>query len=230
MLRSRFSTQAARRRRELLPGRGAVELLQQALVVIGVLVAGAAAEARRGRRRPPPARCGWAGACRSVRKTPLWQADTTTTVGRAPQPASSALSSVAGLTVPLRLLQHEAALVAVAGDEGKAGLAAGGAQGARHVRRRGDGQRRIGARIGGQRADVAHAARQELGAHRLDAVVEGRAVVVAGDQHHAPAVGRHRRRPTSIAICCEVRADGGGAAACSGVQARDTEERRQEAL
>ena len=35
-----------------------------------------------------------------VRKTPLWQADTTTTVGRAPQPASSALSSVPGLTVP----------------------------------------------------------------------------------------------------------------------------------
>ena len=62
--RSRFSTQAARRLRELPPGRRAVELLQQALVVIGVLVAGAAAEARRGRRRPPPARCGWAGASR----------------------------------------------------------------------------------------------------------------------------------------------------------------------
>src|SRR5215216_2763908 len=37
---------AARRRRELLPGRGAIELLQQALVIVGVLVAGAAAEAR----------------------------------------------------------------------------------------------------------------------------------------------------------------------------------------
>src|SRR5262245_39689646 len=36
-----------------------------------------------------------------VRKMPLWQADTITTVGRAPQPASMALASVAGLTKPL---------------------------------------------------------------------------------------------------------------------------------
>src|SRR5215831_13392658 len=36
-----------------------------------------------------------------VRKMPLWQADTITTVGRAPQPASMALASVAGLTNPL---------------------------------------------------------------------------------------------------------------------------------
>ena len=36
----------ARRRGEFAPGRGGVELLQQALVIIGVLIAGAAAEAR----------------------------------------------------------------------------------------------------------------------------------------------------------------------------------------
>src|SRR5262245_30252964 len=43
-------------------------------------------------------RLGWRMA--GVRKMPLWQADTTTTVGRVPQPASRALSSVAGPTVP----------------------------------------------------------------------------------------------------------------------------------
>ena len=65
MRRSRLSTQARVGRCQLAPGRGAVELLQQALVVVGVLIAGAAAEAHA--RRPPPrsARRGWAGAWRA---------------------------------------------------------------------------------------------------------------------------------------------------------------------
>src|SRR5580704_12328415 len=80
-----------RRRGQLAPGRGAVELLQQALVIIGVLIDAAAAVST--------TRLGWRIA--GVRKTPLWQADTITTVGRRPHPASRALPKLDGWTVPL---------------------------------------------------------------------------------------------------------------------------------
>jgi hypothetical protein len=80
----------------------------------------------------------------------------------------------------------------MAGDEDQACLAAAAAQGARDIGGGGDRQRWMGDRIGRQHADVAHAALGELAAHRLDAVVEGGAVVVAGDQHRSPAIGRHR--------------------------------------
>ena len=88
--------------------------------------------------------------------------------------------------------QDDAALVAVTGDEDQACLAAAAAQRARHIGGGGDLERRAGDRVGGQGPDVAHAVFGKLVAHGLDAVVEGRAAVVASNQDGPPAIGRHR--------------------------------------
>ena len=86
-----------------------------------------------------------------VRKMPLWQADTITTVGRLPQPGIEGAAERGRLDHALGGAQDDAALVAVAGDEDQARLAAAAAQGARHIGRGGDLERRIAGRIGGQR-------------------------------------------------------------------------------
>ena len=164
-----------------------------------------------------------------LRKTPLWQADTTTTVGRAPQPASSALSSVAGPTVPracfrtkplsspwlvmkarqasppaVRSALDTFAAVATSSD----GLAPGS---------------EVSARISRTPRAASLA--------RIAATPLSKAGLLL-----SPAISTTRQRSAgttpsdSIAICCEVRAEGGGAAACSGVHAATRRETTRSAL
>src|SRR5580704_10830814 len=135
-----------RRRGQLAPGRGAVELLQQALVIIGVLIAGAAAEARARRRR--------GGEHDAVGLAHRRGEEDAAMAGRHDHdggppaaPGIEGAAQVGRLDRAFGGTQDDAALVAVTGNEDQARLAAAAAQRARHIGGSGDLERRTADRV-----------------------------------------------------------------------------------